>query len=84
MMGGKTGVAWNLLVDEGRGSVLPAHQSVSLDDLSAGTVLDVLKDKHPPAADVDEEALMFDSDLIGTLTFLVRSLENPYGVPFSN
>ena len=84
-MGGKTGVAWNLLVDEGRGSVLPAHQSVSLDDLSAGTVLDVLKDKHPPAANGDEEALISNSEQGNwRRDLLVRSWENPYGVPFSN
>ncbi len=62
MLAGKTGAALRLLADEGRGSVLPAHQRITPDDPSAGTVLDTLKDKHPPAGDVDAEALISDSE----------------------
>ena len=62
MLARKTKAALRLLSDEGRRSVLQAYQRVDQDDPGSKTVLQVLKDKHPSATDIDEDAMLPDSD----------------------
>ena len=62
MLAGNMRAALRLLSGERRGSVLSVHQNVVPDDPSSATVLDVLKDKHPPAADIDSDALISESE----------------------
>ena len=61
MLAGKTKAALRLLSEEGRGSVLPAHQHIDPDDPCSKSVLQVLKEKHPPPGDVLQEALLSQS-----------------------
>ena len=60
-MQGKTKAALRLLSDEGRGQVLSVQTKIDPHDPSSPTVLDALKEKHPPAQPVDEEALLSEA-----------------------
>ena len=62
MLAGKTRTALRLLTKEGRGNVLPLDQLQDPCNPSAGTVLDALKEKHPPPQTVDQQALSTNTD----------------------
>ena len=60
MLAGKTKAALRLLSDEG-GSTLQVHQRIDPENTDSKTVLQILKEKHPPAGVIEEDALLPES-----------------------
>ena len=60
MLAGKTKAAFRFLSDEG-GSTLQVHQRIDPENTDSKTVLQILKEKHPPAGVLEEDALLPES-----------------------